>query len=111
MKSPQSFSRSNNGFVRLIVIAVILWVSSDHYIKAESESTSNSNETCSDSSNCNIDVQPASLVLRNGKIVTVDKKQPQVEAIAIHGNRISAVSSFGYFVRQDAALRRASVSP
>ena len=36
---------------------------------------------------------PASLVLINGKIVTVDVKAPEVEAVAIRGNRIVAVGT------------------
>jgi predicted amidohydrolase YtcJ len=38
-------------------------------------------------------VEPASLVLRNGKIVTVDDKVPEAQAIAIRGDRITAVGS------------------
>ena len=37
--------------------------------------------------------EPATLVLRNGKIVTVDESRPVVEAIAVHGDRIAAVGS------------------
>jgi predicted amidohydrolase YtcJ len=36
---------------------------------------------------------PASLVLRNGKVVTVDAAMPDARAIAIHGDRITAVGS------------------
>jgi predicted amidohydrolase YtcJ len=36
---------------------------------------------------------PADLVLVNGKIWTVDDKQPEVEAVAVLGNRIAAVGS------------------
>lgn len=36
---------------------------------------------------------PADLVLRNGKIVTVDPKKPQAEAVAIRGEHIVAVGS------------------
>ena len=36
---------------------------------------------------------PADLVLMNGKIVTVEPSQPQVEAIAIGGTRIAAVGT------------------
>jgi len=36
---------------------------------------------------------PADLVLINGKIWTVDDKQPEVEAVAVLGNRIAAVGS------------------
>ncbi len=35
----------------------------------------------------------ADLVLRNGKIVTLDPAKPQVEAIAITGGKIVAVGS------------------
>jgi predicted amidohydrolase YtcJ len=38
-------------------------------------------------------VQPASLVLRNGKVVTVDTALPEAQAIAISGDRIAAVGS------------------
>ena len=38
-------------------------------------------------------VEPASLVLRNGKVVTVDDAKPEAQAIAIRGDRISAVGS------------------
>jgi predicted amidohydrolase YtcJ len=37
--------------------------------------------------------QPADLVLRNGKIVTVDAAQPTVQALAARGDRISALGS------------------
>jgi predicted amidohydrolase YtcJ len=36
---------------------------------------------------------PATLVLRNGKIVTVDDARPEAQAIAIRGDRIAAVGS------------------
>ena len=36
---------------------------------------------------------PATLVLRNGKIVTVDEKMPEAQAIAIRGDRIAAVGT------------------
>jgi predicted amidohydrolase YtcJ len=36
---------------------------------------------------------PADLVLRNGKIVTMDAKRPQAQAVAITGDRITAVGS------------------
>ena len=38
-------------------------------------------------------VEPATMVLRNGKIVTVDDKMPEAQAIAIRGDRIAAVGS------------------
>src|SRR5262245_11332512 len=37
--------------------------------------------------------QPATLVLRNGKIVTVDAAIPQAQAIAVSGDRIAAVGT------------------
>ena len=37
--------------------------------------------------------QPADLVLRNGKIVTVDSAHPEAEAIAVSGDKIVAVGS------------------
>ncbi|MBZ5621107.1 MAG: amidohydrolase [Acidobacteriia bacterium] len=37
--------------------------------------------------------QPADLVLRNGKIVTMNAAAPSVEAIAVRGDRISALGS------------------
>src|SRR6187402_403278 len=36
---------------------------------------------------------PATLVLRNGKIVTVDAARPEAQAIAVRGDRIAAVGS------------------
>ena len=36
---------------------------------------------------------PADLVLQNGKIVTVDEKTPQVEALAVNGERIVATGT------------------
>jgi predicted amidohydrolase YtcJ len=36
---------------------------------------------------------PATLVLRNGKVVTVDTAMPEAQAIAIRGDRIAAVGS------------------
>jgi predicted amidohydrolase YtcJ len=36
---------------------------------------------------------PATLVLRNGKVVTVDDKMPEAQAIAIRGDRIAAVGT------------------
>jgi hypothetical protein len=38
-------------------------------------------------------IQPADLVLTDGKIVTNDDRQPQAEAVAIHGDRIESVGS------------------
>ena len=38
-------------------------------------------------------VEPATMVLRNGKIVTVDDAKPEAQAIAIRGDRIAAVGS------------------
>ena len=38
-------------------------------------------------------VEPATLVLRNGKVVTVDDKMPEAQAIAVRGDRIAAVGS------------------
>jgi predicted amidohydrolase YtcJ len=38
-------------------------------------------------------VEPATLVLRNGKVVTVDEAMPQAQAIAVRGDRIAAVGS------------------
>ena len=37
--------------------------------------------------------EPATMVLRNGKIVTVDEKLPEAQAVAIRGDRIAAVGS------------------
>ena len=37
--------------------------------------------------------RPADLILRNGKIVTVDDAKPQAQAIAINGDTITAVGS------------------
>src|SRR5690242_13481305 len=37
--------------------------------------------------------QPADLVLRGGKIVTIDDRQPEAEALAVAGDRIVAVGS------------------
>jgi predicted amidohydrolase YtcJ len=36
---------------------------------------------------------PADLVLRNGKVVTMDAKNPQGQAVAITGDKITAVGS------------------
>lgn len=38
-------------------------------------------------------VEPATLVLRNGKVVTVDAALPDAQAIAVRGDRIAAVGS------------------
>ncbi|HJM34078.1 MAG TPA: amidohydrolase family protein, partial [Candidatus Marinimicrobia bacterium] len=38
---------------------------------------------------------PADLVLRNGRIVTMDDQWPQVSALAVKGDRITAVGSDG----------------
>lgn len=38
-------------------------------------------------------VEPATLVLRNGKIVTVDDAKPEAQAMAIKGDRITALGS------------------
>src|SRR3954471_7517069 len=38
-------------------------------------------------------IQPATLVLRNGKIVTVDAAMPEAQAIAVRGDRIAAVGT------------------
>jgi predicted amidohydrolase YtcJ len=37
--------------------------------------------------------EPADLVLRGGKVVTLDDRQPEAEAIAIRGDRIVAIGS------------------
>jgi len=37
--------------------------------------------------------QPATLVLRNGKIVTVDASIPEAQAIAVRGDRIAAIGT------------------
>jgi predicted amidohydrolase YtcJ len=44
---------------------------------------------------CNVvpKVEPATLVLTNGKIVTVDPQRPEAEALAVTGDRIVAVGS------------------
>ncbi len=39
------------------------------------------------------DVEPADLVLRGGKVVTVNDAQPEAEAVAVNGARIVAVGS------------------
>src|SRR5687767_6019850 len=38
-------------------------------------------------------VEPATLVLRNGKIVTVEDKMPEAQAVAIRGDRIVALGT------------------
>ena len=38
-------------------------------------------------------VEPATLVLRNGRVVTVDESRPEAQAIAVRGDRIAAVGS------------------
>lgn len=38
-------------------------------------------------------VEPASLVLRNGRLVTVDDRQPLAQALAVRGDRIVAVGT------------------
>ncbi|MFA5907221.1 MAG: amidohydrolase [Vicinamibacterales bacterium] len=38
-------------------------------------------------------IEPATMVLRNGKIVTVDEAMPEAQAIAIRGDRIAAVGT------------------
>ncbi len=45
------------------------------------------------SSNQPAPVEPATMVLRNGKIVTVDATIPAAQAIAVRGDRIAAVGS------------------
>lgn len=42
---------------------------------------------------CGSPVEPASLVLRNGKIVTVDDARPEAQAMAVRGDTIVAVGS------------------
>src|SRR5262249_53948483 len=37
--------------------------------------------------------RPADLVLRNGKIVTVDEQKPEAQALAVRGDTIAAVGS------------------
>jgi len=44
-------------------------------------------------SNRNRRVEPADLVLTNGKVVTVDEKVPEAQAVAVRGDRIEAVGS------------------
>ena len=38
-------------------------------------------------------LQPADLVIKNAKIVTIDKDKPRAEAVAFQGERIIAVTS------------------
>ena len=38
-------------------------------------------------------IEPATLVLRNGKIVTVEDKMPEAQAVAIRGDRILALAT------------------
>ena len=38
-------------------------------------------------------IQPADLIITNGKIITLDKKNPQVEAIAIKGDKIMGLGT------------------
>lgn len=40
-----------------------------------------------------LSAQPAALVLRNGKIVTVNPAQPAAQALAVRGDRIAAIGS------------------
>ena len=42
---------------------------------------------------CRAGVEPADLVLLNGKIVTVDTDNPVIEALAVQGNRITWTGS------------------
>jgi predicted amidohydrolase YtcJ len=42
---------------------------------------------------CGPRTEPADLVLRNGKVVTVDSTRPRAEALAVRGDRIVAVGS------------------
>ncbi len=42
---------------------------------------------------CGPGVEPADLVLRNGKIVTVDEANPEAQALAVRGDRLEAVGS------------------
>jgi predicted amidohydrolase YtcJ len=42
---------------------------------------------------CAQPLEPATLVLRNGKIVTVDEARPEAQAIAIRGDRIAALGT------------------
>ena len=40
-----------------------------------------------------LDAQPADLVLRNGKIVTMESSVPEVEALAARGGKIVALGT------------------
>src|SRR3954452_3871420 len=42
---------------------------------------------------------PVALILRNGRIVTVDDRVPQAEAVAIRGDRIAAVGTTADLMR------------
>jgi hypothetical protein len=42
---------------------------------------------------CGADGPPADLVLRGGKVVTVDSTRPEAEAVAVRGDRIAAVGT------------------
>ena len=46
---------------------------------------------------------PADLVLRNGRIVTLDSKKPEGQAIAVRGGRIIAVGSNAEIAKYKAA--------
>ncbi len=52
---------------------------------------------------------PATLVLRNGKVVTVDAAMPEAQAIAIRGDRIVAVGSNDSIQHTSAPRRRSSI--
>jgi len=42
---------------------------------------------------CQVSANAADLVLRNGRIITMDNRWPQVSALAVKGDRISAIGS------------------
>ena len=51
------------------------------------------NETAAEAAAMQQPVQPADLVLRNGRIVTVDDEKPEAQALAVRGDTIVAVGS------------------
>ncbi|MBD3290085.1 amidohydrolase, partial [candidate division KSB1 bacterium] len=38
-------------------------------------------------------IQPADIIIRNAKIITMNKNKPRAEALAVRGNKIVAVGS------------------
>jgi predicted amidohydrolase YtcJ len=70
-----------NRWAGVALLLAVAWITSAHALRAQNRGAT---QTA---------VRPADLVLRNGKIVTVDDRRPEGQAMAINGDTITAIGS------------------